>query len=471
MKQHKIKMLVVGLLVSVTFLGYFIWTLFKFDGTLNVNSATVEELALLPGFDDQRAETAIAKRSAGPFETIEAFAQATGLDADAFAETKRHITLTGPSTRDRVIYKMGSTFREARWGWLWLGLLIHLFSFVLRAWRWQVLLKPVKRVGFWQSFNPVMVGFTCNTVLPLRAGEFARPALFAAKEGVSFSAAFATVVLERLFDMLAVVAVLGIAVTFVQEPGPAAPSTETAVAAPGPSSADASQENQEATTSAAVAFAKLKKYGKVIGPLALVVIVVFFVVGAQPQTAERILKTCTSFFPAALQERVIGIFDRFIVGLQSLESKRDVGWLLFWTALTWFDIILVYYTVALSFNISISLLGACLCFVLAAAAVAAPQAPGFIGPFQVAVQFGVAMLQVDASAAASYAIMLWVVSMVPTVLVGLVCMALGGISFQDVTQDGEKEGDEEGEEDETNEGGEEDGEGEDEEEGGEREEG
>lgn len=437
--QHKIKMLVVGLLVSVTFLGYFIWTLFKFDGTLNVSSATVEELSLLPGFDGQRAEKIVAKRAAGAFESIEAFGNATGLDAKAFAETKKHVTLTGPSTRDRVIYKMGSTFKEAKWGWLWLGLLVHLFSFVLRAWRWQVLLKPVKRVGFWQSFNPVMVGFTCNTVLPLRAGEVARPALFAAKEGVSFSAAFATVVLERLFDMLAVVAALGIAVMFVQEPGQATPSTQTAVVAPGPSAADASQDRQEVRSSASVAFAKLRKYGKFVGPLALVVIVVFFVVGAQPQNAERILKKCTSFFPAALQERIVGIFDRFIVGLQSLESKRDVGLLLFWTVVVWSDIILVYYLVALSFNIPLTLLGACLCFVLAAAAVAAPQAPGFIGPFQVAVQFGLAMLQVDASAAASYAIMLWVVSMVPTVVVGLVCMALGGISFQDVTRGGKKE--------------------------------
>ena len=42
------------------------------------------------------------------------------------------------------------------------------------------------------------------------------------------------------------------------------------------------------------------------------------------------------------------------------------------------------------------------------------------------------MLQVDATSAASYAIMVWVVCMVPTVLVGFVCMALGGVSFADV---------------------------------------
>ena len=67
---------------------------------------------------------------------------------------------------------------------------------------------------------------------------------------------------------------------------------------------------------------------------------------------------------------------------------------------------------------------------------AAPQAPGFIGPFQVAVQFGLGILHVDATAAASYAIMLWVVSMVPTVIVGFACMAMGGISFRDVQQAG-----------------------------------
>ena len=326
---------------------------------------------------------------------------------------------------------MGHTFVKAKWGWIIVGVFLHLLSFALRAWRWQVLLKPVKHVRFWQSFNPTIIGFTCNTVLPLRVGEVARPALFAAKEGVSFSASFATVVLERVFDMLAVVAVLGIAVMFVKEPPAPAPAAQTQVLAPAPRPAETAVPD---ANRAVTPLGRLKKWGKLIGPAAFAVIIVFFIVGTRPQTAERLMKKCTSFFPQAVQDRLLGIFDRFIVGLQSLEDKRDVAWLLFWTALVWFDIIAVYYVVAKSFSIPLTLLGACLCFVLAAAAVAAPQAPGFIGPFQVAVQFGLSMLQVDATSAASYAIMLWIVSMVPTVILGLICMSLGGISFGDVTR-------------------------------------
>lgn len=430
--QHKTKMLLVGLLVSVTFLGYFIYTLFDFDGALNVNEATAEQLRVLPGIDAKRAERIVqARQQQGGFKDLAAFDAVAELDEGTQRSLSKYLMLEGPTTLDRVIYKMGPTFVEAKWWWLWAAVLLHMLSFALRAWRWEVLLKPVKHVGFWQSFNPVMIGFTCNTVLPLRVGEVARPALFAAKEGVSFSASFATVVLERVFDLLAVVAVLGITVMLVEEPPAPAPTpkTQVVVAAARPSDV----AGQEASPTP---LRRLKKYGKVIGPAAFAVIVVFFVVGARPQTAERFLKKCTSFCPHAVQDRLVGFFDKFIVGLQSLENKRDVGWLLFWTALVWLDILAVYYVVALSFSIPLTVIGACLCFVLAAAAVAAPQAPGFIGPFQVAVQFGLSMLQVDATAAASYAIMLWIVSMVPTVIVGLICMSLGGISFGDVTRAG-----------------------------------
>ena len=423
--RHKTKILIVGIVVSLAFLGYFIYTLFHFDGPLNVNSATVGQLCLLPGVGAAQAKTIVAKRvELGGFATHEQFQAASGLDAGTLRKFEKHFKLDGPTTFGRVIYKMGSTFSQTKWGWLIVALVVHLFSFVLRAWRWQVLLKPVKHVGFWQSFNPVVIGFMCNTVLPGRVGEVARPAVFAAKEKVSFSASFATVVLERVFDMLAVVAVLGIVVMFLDVPA-AEPSAIGSASV---------------TNLAASRLAQLTKYGKLFGPAAFAAIAVFFVVGARPQTAERIMKSCTRFFPHKIQDKLIEFFDKFIVGLQSLESKRDVAWLLFWTVLVWFNIILVYYTVAQSYSIPLSLMGACLCFVLAAAAVAAPQAPGFIGPFQVAVQFGLAMLQVDATAAASYAIMLWVVSMVPTVMLGFVCMALGGISFRDVRQAGEREG-------------------------------
>ena len=428
--QHKTRMLCVGLAVTAVFLAYFVYRLFDYDGVLNVNAATKQELVELLGMPPPRADAVLGKRrELGQFADVAQFRAAWSDDA-GWERCEKHLRLDGPTDLGRVIYKLGPSFRQAKWGWLWAATLIHMFSFVLRAWRWQVLLKPVKRVGFWQSFNPVMVGFTCNTLLPMRAGEFARPAVFAVKEGVAFSATFATVVLERVFDMLAVVTVLGITVLFLEGPAAPAPTAaqegaaETAVAAP--------DSTSPASASASAAFGLLKKYGRIVGPVALAAVLVFFAVGARPALAERIIKACTRLFPHALQDKLIEFVDKFIVGLQTLESKRDLFWLTLWTALVWVDIIVVYWTAALSFGIPLSFLGACLCFVLAAAAVAAPQAPGFIGPFQVAVQSGLAMLAVDAASAASYAIMLWLVSMVPTVILGLACMALGGISLADV---------------------------------------
>ena len=73
-------------------------------------------------------------------------------------------------------------------------------SFWVRAQRWRVFLRPVGRIPFHPALSATCIGFGATMVLPLRLGEFIRPALLARRVGISVSAAFSSVVLERLFD-------------------------------------------------------------------------------------------------------------------------------------------------------------------------------------------------------------------------------------------------------------------------------
>jgi uncharacterized protein (TIRG00374 family) len=88
-------------------------------------------------------------------------------------------------------------------GYMALGLLIFLLYLAIAAKRWQLLLTPLQRPTWTDSFLYGLIGLLVNNLLPLRAGEVVKAVLMANKIQVSKSAAFATVVVERLLDMVA----------------------------------------------------------------------------------------------------------------------------------------------------------------------------------------------------------------------------------------------------------------------------
>lgn len=92
------------------------------------------------------------------------------------------------------------TLAAINYWWTIPFVIITLLSMYVRALRWHYLLLPNYRVPPMRLFSPLMIGFAFNGIFPARAGEFARAYVVAKKENTTFSAAFATVVLERVFD-------------------------------------------------------------------------------------------------------------------------------------------------------------------------------------------------------------------------------------------------------------------------------
>lgn len=97
--------------------------------------------------------------------------------------------------------------------WLLPALAIYMFGYLIRGYRWVVLLSPIKKCSYGSLFPTLLIGFMANNVLPARAGEFIRAHLNGKKENISRSASLGTILLERVFDGLAMLLILGGAVT------------------------------------------------------------------------------------------------------------------------------------------------------------------------------------------------------------------------------------------------------------------
>ena len=99
--------------------------------------------------------------------------------------------------------ELQGVFETAGWGYALAVLPALAASYVFRIYRWVTLLAPIGKVKKSTAASPLITGFMLNSILPARLGEFARSALLSRRTKIPFASSFATVVIARLFDGLA----------------------------------------------------------------------------------------------------------------------------------------------------------------------------------------------------------------------------------------------------------------------------
>ncbi len=90
--------------------------------------------------------------------------------------------------------------KQANYFWLLPGIAVYFVGVWVRAWRWHYLLGPIKKIPTATMFPITTIGYMGNNIYPARAGEVLRAVILKRKEGVSVSASLATVIVERIFD-------------------------------------------------------------------------------------------------------------------------------------------------------------------------------------------------------------------------------------------------------------------------------
>jgi|SRR3989338_2597020 len=100
------------------------------------------------------------------------------------------------------------SFAELDSYWVLLMIVIYLAGFLARGLRSKFMLMPIKEVTFRSATESVIVGYTANSILPARAGEFVRAIFLGKKESISRTSVLGTVFIERVFDGLILVAIL-----------------------------------------------------------------------------------------------------------------------------------------------------------------------------------------------------------------------------------------------------------------------
>jgi uncharacterized protein (TIRG00374 family) len=309
---------------------------------------------------------------------------------------------------------------KANYYWLIPAIGIVIISFYVRALRWRFLVCTVKEVKTGDLFSPLMIGFMAN-MLPARAGEFIRAYLLSRKARISFSASFATIFIERLFDLVMVLLLLVWVLLFMPDAF---------------SSADRGGSFQ------------IVDKVRIFGITSLVFCLFIFMFSAllqyKRELALRIVGVFISPLPRSWNDRILGMVHSFSDGLKIMKDMRGFMATIFLSLLIWALFVFTYYPLYLAFGIEseLPIMSSLpiLCLTVAIFITVAPT-PGFLGSYHlgcVAALHGIFGIQ--KAVALSYGIVAWIVAMGSTVIIGALFAVKENISLGEVSAGKENRG-------------------------------
>jgi glycosyltransferase 2 family protein len=302
------------------------------------------------------------------------------------------------------LVRVAAEIARARPEWLALSLATTVVNLAIRAFRWQYLLEPLGHTTFARAFRATAVGFAANSVLPARAGEVIRPYFLARTERahgrMSATGAFATIILERLLDVITVLALLASYVFIF---------------------------GRDLRLTNPVAVTWLKGIGGLAAAVAFGALVILFVLAGDPErlgrATERLARVVPSF--AAVIARIA---EKFARGLGAIRRPGRLLVALAWSFPLWLSIAAGIWAVAVAFRLMVPFTGSFVVIALLVLGVAVPT-PGAIGGFHAAFRYSATtFFGAPDAAAVGAAIVLHLVSIGPSLLLGLMFAAQEGLN-------------------------------------------
>jgi hypothetical protein len=297
---------------------------------------------------------------------------------------------------------LGAALRSADPGRMALVSAITMLVYLLRAWRWGSLLAPLARVPFPRLLSATYVGFMTGLLVP-RAGEVVRPYLVSRRYGVGLPAAFASIILERLLDVITVVFLFGL--YFYVLPTPAQQSRGPVLDA-------------------------LKAGGAIAGLGAVALVLLLLAFHAHAERAMSVADRWLARLPAGLGTALSRGLRSFGAGLAVLQAPLPhLLMIAFQSLLVWLAIAASIYWNNRAFALDLPLHSAFLIIVFLTVGVAIPT-PGTIGGFH---EFYLLALTqaygVDKATAAAAGIACHVLTNLPVLVLGLLFLGREGLSL------------------------------------------
>jgi uncharacterized membrane protein YbhN (UPF0104 family) len=356
--------------------------------------------------------------------------------------------------------------QEGNYLWLIPSVGVYFLAVLARTWRWDFMLRPLKRISIRRLFPVVVIGYMGNNIYPFRAGELLRSYVLYRREGVPVGSSLATVVVERVFDGLVMLLFVFLALPFTNIQNDSVQIVVN-VASLAFFAALLLFFLLAAMPERAYLFTELAS-GKIV-PILLSAIAAVFrlvfwsyrllanllgLVGRFPlagsigrlipvrfrlsllASSGRLSRKLASWSKPrsvqSVQKPLMTFTGRFLTGLESLRSFRNVMMIFGTSIVIWLLETVKYWFVMQAFNFEVSFYALMLMNGVVNLATTLPSAPGYIGTFDGP---GIWVLhelyRVELAMATAYTLVLHAALWLPITLLGFYYMIREGMSWSD----------------------------------------
>ncbi len=300
--------------------------------------------------------------------------------------------------RDMDLHEAWQAVVGADLAWITAAVFVTMQTYVLRAWRWRWLLRPLGPTRFRTAFRTTVMGFAASFLLPGRVGELLRPYVLARQEGLNPASAMATILVERVLDLCTVLVLFALAILVAGIPVPR--EIETA--------------------------------GMIGAAAALTGVAILFVLAGHPERLGRWAGKLTAFLPARVATTADHLMQTFIGGLRIMRSPKDLAWSMVWSIPLWLSIAFGILCTTWAFGLTMTFPGSFLVVGYLTVGVAVPT-PGAAGGFHYFYKLALTQLfAAPDSAAGAAAIVLHLVTFVPVTILGVIYMWQDGLTLGQV---------------------------------------
>lgn len=328
------------------------------------------------------------------------------------------------------MHEMAAALKEANYLWLLPALLFMFVSHGLRAFRWGYFLGHIKKIRLSTLFSSLMIGYAANNVFPLRLGEFLRAFAIGKSTQVPKSSAFATIIVERLIDVLTLLLLLAGTILFYPLPN------------------------------------IIKKSGYIIFTITVGLIILLVFLMEKTEATIRVFKLFLVTLPRKLDSnfnsgedntsnsKARSIFIHLLVHMpqRAFDFVQKVvrsflnGFVIFKRSEHYFTVVLLsiliwvlyagmvyvaFYAFDFNTKYHLDFFASLVVLVTVSIGIMIPSSPGFVGTYHWFCMISLAFFKVPESEALSFAIVSHAVNFIPSTIVGLLFFWKENLHFHD----------------------------------------
>jgi uncharacterized protein (TIRG00374 family) len=295
------------------------------------------------------------------------------------------------------VAQMLAALGRTRYGFVLLSAALMFAAHYLRALRWGYFLAPVKRVPTGSLFSALMIGYAANTLVPAHLGELLRAFVIGKKQDISASAAFASIVVERVVDVASLIAVMALVI----------------LVHPFPEWVEAS--------------------GVIMLAGALLAFGVMIASKRYESRAVALIHALAGPLPRRIGRKLEAAAANFLAGLVPLKSAGHYLAVAGLSIAIWLGYAACYYAGLEAFDLvathHLAWYAGLVVLVFTTISVVIPSTPGYVGTFHYLCQLSLVMFGVPASEALSFAVIAHVISLAPVAVAGLICANYEGVAI------------------------------------------